>query len=182
MGAGYDTRALRFRDQLGKTRVFELDSSATQNRKIEILRREGIAIPPELCFIPVNFKTDDVGRELEKAGYERKQRSLFICEGVLYYLTSEAVDALFRTVRDQSPEGSAFCFDYMTEKLHSVNPGEPLLSWIEEDIVSFLEKRGFRQIEHLDSNRMAQRYLTLSDGTVAAKPVSRLCLVLAQRV
>ena len=182
MGAGYDTRALRFRDQLGKTRIFELDSPATQNRKIEILKREKIAILPDLCFIPVNFRTDDVGRVLEKAGYERKQRSLFICEGVLYYLTSEAVDTLFATVRDQSSAGSTFCFDYTTEKLPSVNPGEPLLSWIGEGIPSFLKKRGFRQIEHLDSDQMAHRYLMLNDGTVAAKPVSRLCLVSAERV
>lgn len=182
MGAGYDTRALRFGDQLGNTRVFELDSSATQHRKVDILKKVSIAIPPGLCFVPVNFKTEDVGRKLENAGYDRKRQSLFICEGVLYYLTSEIVDALFRSVRDLSPGGSVFCFDYMTEKLHSVNPSEPFLSWIEENITSFLEKRGFGQIEHLNSDQMARRYLTLNDGTIAAKPISRLCLVLAQRV
>ncbi len=183
LGAGYDTRALRFRDRLGGTRVFELDAPATQNRKRETLRAASIAVPPQVAYVPVNFKTDDAGGALAKAGFDPGRKSLFICEGVLYYLPPAAVDGLLRTVRDSSPAGSFFCFDYLTERMNSVNPGEPFLSWIEpERLGSFLEERGFRLADHADPADMTKSWLTLQDGTVAEKPMTRLNLALAERV
>ncbi len=181
IGAGYDTRAFRFREKLGNTRVYELDAPATQNRKKDILQKESILIPPQLSFVPVNFKTDDLGEVLERAGLNKNLRTLFIWEGVMYYLPAEAVDKTLKAIKANSIDGSLLCLDYMTEKLDSPNSGEPFLSWIDKrDIKAFLEDRGFRILDHVDSEEMIRRFLTLPDGTIAEQPFSRLCLVLAQ--
>jgi len=50
LGAGMDTRALRFRAINEGTRVFELDIHTTQRPKIDILRRKKVALPKELVF------------------------------------------------------------------------------------------------------------------------------------
>jgi methyltransferase (TIGR00027 family) len=182
LGAGYDTRALRFRDQLGETKIFEIDAPSTQDRKVRILRASGIALPPQLKYIPVNFKTEDFGKKLEMEGFDNAEKTLFIWEGVMYYLPPAAVETTLRVIKENSPEGSRLCFDYMSAKLDSINSGEPFLFWIESsEIGSFLNLRGFKLLDHLDAAEMERRYLTLRDGSPAERSLSKLCLVYAER-
>jgi methyltransferase (TIGR00027 family) len=180
LGAGYDTRTCRFRDQLEGTKIFELDAPATQNHKREILRRQSVWMPQQHIFVPINFKTDDLGDVLLAAGFNNKAASLFILEGVLYYLPPQAVDATFQFIRNNSGDESLLCFDYMMEKLESTNAGEPFLFWIDRaGLSSFLLDRGFQVIDHADSGELTKRYLMLQDGTAAENPISRLACVLA---
>ena len=50
LGAGSDTRAYRYQELLGKTRIFELDIAPKQKRKIEILNDEKIDIPEQVTL------------------------------------------------------------------------------------------------------------------------------------
>jgi methyltransferase (TIGR00027 family) len=182
LGAGYDTRAYRFHDCLNGIRIFELDAAATQNRKRDILQKESVPISPQLSFVPVNFKTDDLNEMLEKAGFNPKLKSLFILEGVMYYLSPAEVDTVFDIVKNNSIPGSQFCFDLLTSKVPSTNSGEPIRSWIEKsDIQSFVTARGFAIVDQADPAEMEKRYLTLKDGTSAEKTFSCFHFVLAER-
>jgi methyltransferase (TIGR00027 family) len=182
LGAGYDTRALRFAAELGGTRIFEVDAPSTQGRKLALLATHGTAAPAQVCFVAVNFKSDDFSKRLRAAGYDETLATLFIWEGVTYYLPREAVEQTLALVHRHSAPGSAVVLDYMTMKLESINAGEPFLSFVEpEALPGWLEQLGFRVVDHLDATEMASRYLTLRDGLLAEKPLSRLRLVFAER-
>jgi methyltransferase (TIGR00027 family) len=60
LGAGFDTRALRFADQNRGTKVIELDVATTQQPKIEILRRKKVKLPQELVFASIDFDKQDL--------------------------------------------------------------------------------------------------------------------------
>jgi methyltransferase (TIGR00027 family) len=183
LGAGYDTRAYRFRDRLGATRVYELDAPATQNRKIDILQKESIPIPPQVSFVPINFEKDELGNVLDKTAFNRNLASLFVVEGVLYYLTAAAVDKLLNAIKRYSIPGGKLCFDYVTQKLPSARSGEPLQFWnAEERIESYLAVRGFNVLDQVDSKEMEKRYLMLRDGTPAEKPYRQFQFILAERL
>jgi methyltransferase (TIGR00027 family) len=182
LGAGYDTRALRFQDVVRTTRIFEVDAVSTQNRKKELFRSTNTPIPPQVKFIGMNFKTENLGEKLKEAGFDHSRASLFIWEGVTYYLSQETMDQMLELLRDNSAQGSGLCFDYATRKLDSINAGEPFLSWMDPATVqNYLERYEFRIVEHLDTAEMSIRYLVLEDGTSVEKPFAALRLVYAER-
>jgi methyltransferase (TIGR00027 family) len=183
LGAGYDTRALRFSADLGDARIFEVDAPRTQGRKQAVLRDAGVAVPPQVRFVAVNFKTDDFVARLIEAGYDERVATLFIWEGVTYYLPQDTVERTLAQLHARSAPGSAVALDYMTAKADSVSAGEPFLSFVEpQDLPGWLAGFGFRASEHLDAAGMAERYLALRDGTVAEKPFSKIRFVYAERV
>ncbi len=183
LGAGYDTRALRFAADLGSALLFEVDAPSTQGRKRAVLRARGVAIPSQVRFVAVDFTTDDFVERLLEAGYDAAAATLFIWEGVTYYLTQETLERTLAQLHVHSAPGSALALDYMTAKADSLNAGEPFLSFIEpQALPGWLESFGFRVREHLDAADMAERYLTLRDGTVAEKPFSMIRFVYAERL
>jgi methyltransferase (TIGR00027 family) len=168
LGAGYDTRAYRYRDMLRNTRVFELDIDSTQQRKRAVLDNAKIDIPPQVSFVRIDFKIDNIHDVLKNAGFDDSAETLFIWEGVTYYLSAKAIGNTLDFIRKHSPRGSALCFDYMTGKFESANPGEPCQFWISpEKIEPFLAEYGIDIIDHVDSKEMERRYLTLADGSSA---------------
>jgi methyltransferase (TIGR00027 family) len=73
-------------DLIKETRIFELDIQTTQQSKKDRLQEAGISIPENLTFLAVNFKTDSLSDVLLKGGFRKSQKTLFIWEGVTYYL------------------------------------------------------------------------------------------------
>jgi methyltransferase (TIGR00027 family) len=195
LGAGYDSRAYRLLDLIQDTRIFELDVQPTQQRKQEILRQAGIPLPEQLVFIMVNFNTDNLKDVLTQAGFSTERQTLFIWEGVTYYLSAEIVDAMLKSIYSISPAGSSLCFDYaalsresldeasvkrLREIMKTNHSAEPTRFGIPEGLIEpFLSKRGYRIKEHLTPQQIEKRYLTLSDGSSAGKLPSLLCFVIA---
>jgi methyltransferase (TIGR00027 family) len=193
LGAGYDSRAYRFKDLFRDTRLFELDAPPTQARKREVLHQAGIPSPERLVFVPVNFSTANLEDDLAQAGFNQDQRTLFIWEGVTYYLSAETVDAMLRTIHSISPAGSALCFDYaalsretldeagvkkLREIMKARHSDEPTRFGIPVGLIEpYLSARGFQIQEHLTQVEMEHRYLTLNDGTSAGKPPALMCFV-----
>lgn len=178
LGAGYDTRAYRFSKWIQSTKIFELDIHSTQERKLSILRKSNVTIPRHVSHVRIDFKTDRIENALAKHDYDTKAQTLFIWEGVTYYLREEAIKATLSFIKSHSPKGSSLCFDYVTEKLDSFNAGEPFQSWIgngKEGVESFLSPFGFKTIEHTDSFAMERQFLTLNDGSVAENALSKFC-------
>ncbi len=193
MGAGYDSRPYRFKDLIRDTRIFELDSQPTQERKKELLKQAGVTIPKQLVFVSINFNTDNLGDVLAKAGFIKSQRVLFVWEGVTYYLSARVIDDTLSTVKMNSPANSSICFDYASlspESLNDLNvkklremmrsnyPAEPTYFGIQEGYIgTFLSERGYKIIEHLAQNEIERRYLSLNDGSSAGKLLALFCFV-----
>lgn len=93
LGAGYDCRALRL-PALARVKVFELDRAELLARKAKRLGRA----PDNVVRAPIDFITDDLGACLERAGFDRGARSVFLWEGVTNYLSERAVSAVLRDV------------------------------------------------------------------------------------
>jgi methyltransferase (TIGR00027 family) len=193
LGAGYDSRPYRFRELVKDTRIFELDAIPTQLRKKEVLEQAGIPIPDRLAFVPIDFNHEDVKEVLPAAGFSRERRTLFLWEGVTYYLPAEVVDETLRAIRAISPAGSSICFDYASLSLDTLSeegvvklralmksdhPGEPTKFGIPQGKIDpFLAERGYTVIEHLSSVEMEGRYLTLRDGSILGKVPALFALV-----
>ncbi|HEX3051532.1 MAG TPA: SAM-dependent methyltransferase [Aggregatilineaceae bacterium] len=196
LGAGYDTRTFRFSDLIQDTRIFELDTPATQQHKRAALEQAQVAIPPQLTFIPIDFNQDRMVDKLVSAGYATNQKTLFIWEGVSYYLPLTTVDETLTAIRHNSQPGSILCFDYMIAasdlahrfgavqaraSMQAMYTVEPLHFDLEiGQVAAFLSERGFRVIEHLTTEDMQKRYLTCHDGTLAGQVLDLFGLIQAE--
>lgn len=103
VGAGYDGRALRFR-QSG-VRFLEVDHPATQADKRRRMESLGVALD-HVTFVAVDLMTERIEHALPSAGYRRSEASLFLCEGLLLYLSKPAVQSLLVGLRSLAAPGS----------------------------------------------------------------------------
>ena len=175
LGAGLDSRAYRKETIEACVRVFEVDHPATQASKIARIKKVLGTIAPFVVYVPIDFNEATLDKLLD-AGFDRGQRTLFIWEGVAYYLEPAAVDATLSWIRTNAAPTSRLIFDYMyTSALTTSNKrgevkrmqryqrftGEGLVYGIEKgQITEFLIKRGFRNIVDANSDRLRQLYCT----------------------
>lgn len=189
LGAGLDSFA--FRSGLaGRLRVFEVDHPATQQRKRDLLAAAGLAEPPTLTWVPVNFETDELIASLTAAGLDPAAPAFVSWLGVTMYLTAEAIGATLASLGRLAP-GSELVTDYMlTADLRdadgasyadlvmpdSERRGEPWLSFFTpEQMTGLLTSHGFtgvRDVRQRDSVSAA-----LWDRADLLRPIelSRLC-------
>jgi len=195
LGAGFDTRALRFKSKNMGAKIFELDIQTTQQPKVEILNRKRIPLPKELVFVPIDFNRESIAEALGHADYAMNQRSLFIWEGVTMYLTTDAVDRTLEFIRSSSVEGSIVAFDYIyASVLRQENKfygereiykmvsraGESWTFGIEDKTIDdFLTQRGFKLITHHTPSDLEKAYLIAGDGTCFGHINGTHCIVTA---
>jgi methyltransferase (TIGR00027 family) len=109
LGAGLDTFA--YRNPWPQLRVFEVDHPATQAWKCELLQSNGIAIPENLSYAPVDFECQLLAEQLELAGFNSAVPTFFAWLGVVPYLTLSAFRATVAFVAS-TPAGSGIVLDY----------------------------------------------------------------------
>lgn len=177
LGAGFDTRAHRFREELRDVPVFELDHPSTSRRKREALA----ALPPcpNLTLIEIDFDRDRADVSLAAHGYRAPAATFFIWEGVSMFLEPAAVDSTLDLVRDAGP-GSSIVFDYV---LRSVVHGDrsprgamQTARYLErggevwkfgldiDEVEGFLAERGFATELNLGPSDLEARFLRRTDG------------------
>jgi methyltransferase (TIGR00027 family) len=176
LGAGYDTRAYRFVKLNNTTKIIELDIATTQNRKTKCLKKAQIDFPKHVTLVPIDFNKESLKNVLEKSGYQNNEKSLFIWEGVSYYLEPDSVDATLEFVNNYSHNESVIAFDYaisiseenidnyygvkefaQTWRKHRSN--ELFKFAIDEGkIESFFEQRGLKIINHLNNREIEKTF------------------------
>jgi methyltransferase (TIGR00027 family) len=191
LGAGFDTRAYRLTELLKDTRVFEVDQPATQRYKRRRIREAGIEVPPNLTYVPVDFRSDSLGSVLEAAGYDSSQTTFFIWEGVTMYLPETAIAETLGWVGSQA-RGSTIIFDFIYRatldflaaiptfenlpeqakqaiaRVQKLEAGEPWIFGIPNGGESeFLAKFGLtvRELLPVGGEVSRKRYLMRSDGS-----------------
>ncbi|HEX3791738.1 MAG TPA: SAM-dependent methyltransferase [Pseudonocardiaceae bacterium] len=110
-GAGYDDRALRFRTP--GVRFFELDHPATQSAKKRRYRQMK-ADTSAIALIPADFRTTQVGAVLAAHGHEPTHPTLYICEGLLVYLSHQTCLTLLTALSVRSAPGSTLVVSLAT--------------------------------------------------------------------
>jgi len=197
-GAGFDSRGIRFDDLNQKTMIFELDAPVTQEAKINQLKKRGIEINPHIIFVSMDFNKELIEERLTESGFNSKQKSLFILEGLIFYLTSEAVDKTFRVINTLAGKGSEVVFDYIyssvlrgenlyygeSEVFKGVEKeNEPWCFGIEKgEIESFLTKRNLRLIRNLDSEELEKEFFKDDQGNNIARINGTHCIAYAQKM
>jgi methyltransferase (TIGR00027 family) len=171
LGAGYDTRAARL-PRAGVT-FYEVDHPATQAAK-----RDKIASLPgypvdNARYVSCNFEREDPIERLISTGFDAKEGALVIWEGVVPYLTEDAVRATATRLASGLDPRSLLAFDFVGKKLaqgHELNEkdaatrdyvgelGEPI-RYGSDDILPLLASCGFRWVRSLDFNELALEML-----------------------
>jgi methyltransferase (TIGR00027 family) len=113
LGAGYDSRPIRFRTLLKSARVFEVDRTSTQSWKKRRLQEVFGRPPSNLTFVQADLETDALGVALESRGFQFGLSTVFLCEGVAMYLSEPGVHGTLDFVAKAGCE-SRIVFDYWT--------------------------------------------------------------------
>ena len=185
LGAGFDTRAYRYADQLGDVATFEVDHPATASLKRHRLRRLFGALPSHVRYVDLDLNLGDIAGTLQRAGYRQELRTLVIWSGVTAYLQPRSVDAAFAWLATSAPPGSSIVFDYCFQDMVAgddsyfgapqlrrrlARGGEPLVFGIDPGrLPFFLSERGFRLISETSPDELERRFLVRGDGRRAGR-------------
>jgi methyltransferase (TIGR00027 family) len=174
LGAGFDTRAYRI-PGIEKTRVFEIDHPATQAEKLKRMKKLIDPLPAYVTFVPVDFNTQTLGDCLKSSGYDEGAKTLFIWQGVTYFLTEQGVDSTLAFIAEHSGAGSSVIFDYFyNETLHDSThgygkalrraqklSGEEYMFGIDQgQLETFMTRRGFYDVQNKSLDELKAFYFT----------------------
>ncbi len=174
LGAGYDTRAYRIEELKGNVnvKVFEVDHPETQSLKKEKIVKIFGRLPDHVVYVPVDFEMESMDQKLLENGYDTSKKTLFLMEGLIMYIPSEAVDEMLSFIVNNSAKGSTVLFDYFLQSVvdgtcetgknmrdFAAQQGEPFLFGIEDGAAeAFLTERGFSQVQNITSDDYKNAY------------------------
>jgi methyltransferase (TIGR00027 family) len=187
LGAGYDSRAYRFDQLPGRVKVFEVDHPATQQVKVEKIRQLLGRLPDHVVYVPIDFAQETLDKRLCDSGYDPRSTTLFIGEGVTYYLSAQAVDDTLAFVSKHSAPGSSIIFDYTypavidgawqrgeiaAMRRNRRISGEGMIFGIPQDTIEpFLIERGFEDIVNVTGEDLHRMYFTGPNQARTVAPV-----------
>lgn len=181
LGAGYDSRAYRFRSLCTDCKIIELDVRTTQEEKKHCLEKADIKLPPNITFAAINFNQQSLSEVLLDAGFDPRESSLFLWEGVSMYLDESAVDSTLQFVSNCQQKNSQIAFDYIAslspDQAHRhygvttwqdtwrrFRQAEPFTYTINENqLESFLRDRNLTMKNHWLSEDIENRFLTIEE-------------------
>lgn len=163
LGAGYDGRAWRM-SELAGVKVFEVDRAATQAEK----RARVAQLPPPagmVSYVTIDFERESLDSALESAGHDRSTPTCWIWEGVVMYLTRDAMRATLAAIAGRSAINSTLIVNYhtahggFTGRLILRLIGEPQISdWEPEEMAADLRAAGFVVREDSAMTDWSQRF------------------------
>ncbi len=182
LGAGFESRAYRFRKELKGTKVFEVDFGPTQEYKKRRVAEVLGPPPANLKFVPIDFTRQTASQVLKRAGYRADRKTFFIWEGVSMYLTEQQVRDFLRDISSHASTTSEIVFDHFNPffdpPANEANRrlvamlkdwGEPWIFGIPDgQEQQFLANVGLTLAEHVSllvTSPDARRYITRLDGT-----------------
>merc|ERR1712150_114342 len=143
---------------------YEIDAAPTQKNKTKILHELGVEGVDDVTFIPCDFESEDWLEKLTGAGFDSSLSTLYLWEGVIYYLNEDAVKETLRKI--SSVDSALVAFDYFNLKKQSKSGGklfkglkEPLMfSADEEEIERLVQLFDMKVLEQLKYKEIKGRY------------------------
>lgn len=170
LGAGYDSRPYRFNNLISKTKIFEVDTKPTQEHKISLLHKNKIDINERIKYVAVDFEKDNLFEIIGESGFNKLKKTLFIWEGVTFYLSTNTVIQMLKMIKENSASGSRVCFDFQTianssELIKTDLKDETIKFGVENGKIEiFVSENGYYIVEHITSKDMEEMFLTLEKG------------------
>mmetsp|Transcript_10272 Transcript_10272/g.34240 ORF Transcript_10272/g.34240 Transcript_10272/m.34240 type:complete len:345 (+) Transcript_10272:57-1091(+) len=109
LGAGFDVRAYGKHGR--RMKFFEVDFNVTQRAKLDSLAAAGMDASG-VSFVPLDVRDEQWLQKLEKSGFNKNAKTIFIVEGLIYYLPKNKVTQLLDFV-SECAQGSVVVFDYL---------------------------------------------------------------------
>ena len=125
IGTGYDTRPYRLWN--GHT-TYELDLPHVvkgKERAVRELNRSGIISDDSFKstkYLDFDATSDEIGDILKKHGFDWTKPSLFLIEGVSYYIPKQLFNKLLTDVGEKAAPGSVLAFDYLIDTVQREEP------------------------------------------------------------
>ena len=158
LGAGYDTLGWRLSPEFSGVNFFEIDHPATARLKargIDAMGRQN-----NLCLIAEDLGKQKLSEVLETdESWDPGAQTVFIAEGLVMYLSPDAVRDLFRQCSEVSGGGSRIAFSYIpagTDGRPDAGRWTGLMLWLQkaagepwtwsirpEELGQFLEETGW---------------------------------------
>ena len=195
LGAGYDTRAFRFASQLKNVSMFELDFPGTQLYKKERLSITGNSVPAAVTYIPLDFNRESFNEALVRSGFLPGLKTLFLWEGVSYYLPQPVVEQVLQFVGTCAP-GSSILFDYSVRSFingdHSTYGSKKMAGWLKrikepflfginpDEAPGFLNTCGLQLASDYGPEDLETMYLTTSKGQLCGRTFGHLRMAQAR--
>ncbi len=187
LGAGFDTRAYRL-PALAKVPVWEVDQPENIDAKRSRLRKVYGEVPAHVTLVPIDFDREELGAVLASHGYAADTRTFFIWEAVTQYLTEAGIQTTFDFLA-KAPAGSRLVFTYVRKDFidGEVLYGQEYLykrlvlkdkSWLfgidPEDVADFIGAYGWRVLEHLGYEELAERYVKPTGRKLESTAIERV--------
>jgi methyltransferase (TIGR00027 family) len=187
LGAGFDTRAYRL-PALADIPVWEVDQPENIRPKQARLRKLFGEVPTRVKLVPIDFEREELEAVLASHGYPADGRMFFIWEAVTQYLTETGIRMTFNFLA-KAARGSRLAFTYIRKdfldgqvmygqeglyKQYVVRDKIWLFGIDTEGVVNFLEPYGWRVVEHLGYEEMAERYVKPTGRELASTPIERM--------
>jgi methyltransferase (TIGR00027 family) len=172
LGAGFDSRAWRL-PSLREAAVFEIDHPTTSAQK----RRQLAALGVDRAnrhFVAVDFERDAPPEALARSGFDSSKPAVVIWEGVINYLSSEAVNTTLRWI-GKLANGTRLIFTYVHQGVLTdpsgfegadkilaavTTTGEPWTFGLRpEALPHYLDERGLKLLEDLGASDYRARYM-----------------------
>ena len=163
LGAGFDTRCYRLERR--PSRCFEVDAPTTQAEKLEVLHEVGVDAS-HVTFVAVDFANEDWMANLCNAGFDPSLPTLFLWEGVTYYLSDDVIDITMRHIASCACARVAFDVYHAWYSRHPLTVsfmakgyGEPFASGVDVGHEGAPAARaGMEIVEVIDSHCANQLY------------------------
>jgi len=192
LGAGYDTRAYRYKEHLTRTRIFEIDHPEILERKKALIDKRQLNLD-NLVYCAADFedgKDEFTSQWLQDQGIKPDVKTLFIIDGVSYFISPKAFDNVVEVIT-QFKAGSELIFDYAYHeilenktyrgseefKASLKRMGEPVVNGIKENEIStYLKRFNLKLLNLFRPHDLEKSYLTGSNGHTT-KPYGFLDIV-----
>lgn len=179
LGAGFDTRCYSSAAHAGRS-CFEVDLPATQTAKREALAAAGVDAS-HVRFVGVNFNEESWMEKLKDAGFDNSRPSIFVLEGVSYYLPPDAVAATVNLVNSSVP-GTVLALDYASLELVEGTAIKPFSTGLRKMGEPLLFGLGTSDNDHAPEEWCRSMGLRLIASKAVGRPGRRIAGALAAEV
>jgi methyltransferase (TIGR00027 family) len=189
VGAGLDTFPWRQPAHAKSLRIFWVDHPVSLAWARERIRERGLATPLNLTFVTADLEKHELAQRLAEHGFSEQVCTFCSVLGVTYYLSWEAIEALFRFAASL-PSQSEIVFSFtppdellaghdLTVALYgsgfAASVGEPWKTRITvSEISNLLENLGYGEVFHLTPLLAQKRYFAGRTDSLRAPHVEQL--------
>jgi len=177
----YDSSAYRFHKAAPDVKYYEVDLPEIQAEKIKLTKNILGVTPDWVSYVPFDFHKQNIAAELKKAGYDEKNKTLFIFAGT-QYTAAEVADSLLKFIANHTAAGSSVVFEYVLnpvlEKDYRYLGARASISALaawgikyifginDGEVESVFNKNGLALISDSGPEELTKNYLIKSNGKV----------------